>query len=84
MKTTLEIPDALFKRVKLSSVSSGTTLKRYIAEALETRLSQESSKNVEKPWMKNFGNLSHLRKETRRIEKIIENEFEAIDSEGWK
>lgn len=84
MKTTLEIPDALFKRVKLSAVSSGTTLKRYIAEALETRLAQETSKNVEKPWMKRFGNLSHLRKETRRIEKIIENEFEAIDSEGWK
>jgi hypothetical protein len=29
--------------------------------------------------MKHFGSLAHLRKESRRIEKIIEAEFETID-----
>ncbi len=33
----------------------------------------------EKPWMKHFGALSKLRKETRRIEAIIEREFETMD-----
>ena len=38
----------------------------------------------EKPWMKHFGVLSKLRKENRRIEKIIEKEFEAVNAEEWR
>jgi hypothetical protein len=34
--------------------------------------------------MKHFGSLAHLRKETRRIERIIEQEFEAVDVDAWK
>jgi len=34
--------------------------------------------------MKHFGSLAHLRKESRRIEKIIEEEFETIDVDAWK
>jgi len=32
--------------------------------------------------MKHFGKLKHLRKETRRINKIIEAASEKIDAEG--
>jgi hypothetical protein len=38
----------------------------------------------EKPWMRLFGKLRALRKETARINRIIEVEFERIDSEDWK
>jgi len=34
--------------------------------------------------MRHFGSLAHLRKESRRVEKIIEEEFEAIDIDAWK
>jgi hypothetical protein len=34
--------------------------------------------------MKHFGALSKLRKENRRIEKVIEREFETIDPAEWK
>jgi hypothetical protein len=34
--------------------------------------------------MKHFGSLAHLRKETRRIERIIEQEFETIDPDALK
>jgi hypothetical protein len=34
--------------------------------------------------MKHFGKLKHLRKETARIDKIIEEAFEQIDPELWK
>jgi hypothetical protein len=36
-----------------------------------------------KPWMKHFGALSKLRKETRRIEKLIDKEFERINPGGF-
>ena len=34
--------------------------------------------------MKAFGKLSHLHEETERINRIIEEEFEQIESEVWK
>ena len=38
----------------------------------------------EKPWLKHFGRLKHLRKETKRINKFIEGAFEKIDPEIWE
>jgi hypothetical protein len=37
-----------------------------------------------KPWMQAFGKLRHLNKETARINRIIEEEFERIEPEDWK
>jgi hypothetical protein len=34
--------------------------------------------------MKHIGKLKHLRKETARIDKFIEDAFEAIEPELWK
>jgi hypothetical protein len=37
----------------------------------------------EKPWLKHFGKLKNLRKETKRIDKFIEATFEKFDPEFW-
>jgi len=51
---------------------------------LRDKLGQAAGHRDEKPWMRHFGSLAHLRKESRRVEKIIEEEFEAIDIDAWK
>jgi len=38
----------------------------------------------ERPWMRHFGKLRHLKAETERINRIIEEEFEQIDPEDWR
>ena len=38
----------------------------------------------QKPWMKLFGKLRRLRKETAQVNQIIEDEFERIDPEDWR
>jgi len=38
----------------------------------------------EKPWLKHFGKLKLLHKETKRINKFIEGAFEKIDPEIWE
>jgi hypothetical protein len=81
VKTTLEFPDELFRSVKAKAAQEGISLKEYVAAALREKLKRSSDS---KPWMRHFGALSHLRRETRRIEKRIENEFETIDLEDWK
>ena len=84
VKTTLEFPDELFRSVKAQAAQEGISLKEYVAAALREKLKHSSDASAAKPWMKHFGALSHLRKETRRIERRIEDEFETIDLKGWK
>jgi len=83
MKTTLEFPDDLFRAVKARAAHEGVSLKEYVASALRDKLGR-AQRTDEKPWAKHLGSLAHLRKETHRIEKIIEQEFETIDADAWK
>jgi len=79
MKTTLEIPDTIFRRAKSAAAERGIPLRALITEALADKLRPGNGRG--KPWMNAFGKLRHLRKETARINRIIEEEFEQIESE---
>jgi len=79
MKTTLEIPDAIFRRAKSAAAERGIPLRALITEALADKLRAENGSN--KPWMAAFGKLRHLREETEKINHIIEEEFELIEAE---
>lgn len=81
MKTTLEIPDFLFRRAKSVAAERGIPLRQFVTEAVQEKLKTSSQ---ERPWMKHLGALKHLRKDTRQIEKRIEETFEQIDPEIWK
>ena len=76
MKTTLEIPDAIFLRAKSIAAERGIPLRALITEALADKLRADSGGI--KPWMAAFGKLRHLRRETAKINRIIEEEFEQI------
>ena len=43
MRTTLEIPDQLFRRAKAEASLRGTSLKRFIATALEHELKRNKT-----------------------------------------
>jgi hypothetical protein len=81
MKTTLEIPDFLFRRAKSVAAERGIPLRQFVTEAVQDKLKVSSK---EKPWMKHVGKLKYLRKENREVEKRIEEAFEQIDPEVWK
>ncbi len=81
MKTTLEIPDFIFRRAKSVAAERGIPLRQFVTEAVQDKLKVSSK---EKPWMKHVGKLKHLRKENREVEKRIEEAFEQIDPEVWK
>jgi hypothetical protein len=79
MKTTLEIPDSIFRRAKSAAARRGIPLRALISEALADKLRADDAGS--KPWMTTFGKLRHLRKETARINRTIEEEFEQIEPE---
>ena len=81
MKTTLEMPDSLFRRAKSVAAERGIPLRQFVTEAVQEKLKITSR---ERPWMKHLGQLKHLRKETKRIEKCVQSAFEQIDREVWR
>lgn len=82
VKTTLEIPDGVFRRAKSKAAERGIPLRQFVTEAVEAKLQTDSHKG-DKPWMKHVGKLKDLHKETERINKLIEAAFEQIDPEMW-
>ena len=84
MKTTIELPESLFRRAKSTAAQEGVTLKQLLTEALESRLDVRigtpNAKSAPK-WMRAYGALHHLRKERKSIERAIDAEFEKIDPE---
>ncbi|HEY3837769.1 MAG TPA: hypothetical protein VGL72_14410 [Bryobacteraceae bacterium] len=82
MKTTLEIPDPVFRKAKATASALGIPLREYITQAVEEKLLLESRRRG-KPWLECAGELAHLHKETVRIQKIIDEEFEPIEPEDW-
>ena len=81
MKTTLEIPDFLFRRAKSVAAERGIPLRQFVTEAVQDKLKTTSQ---ERPWMKHLGKLKHLRKERKAIEERVEEAFGKIDREVWR
>ena len=82
VKTTLEIPDMIFRRAKSKAAAQGVPLRQFVTEAVEDKL-KSSPTSGRKPWMKHVGKLKDLHKETQRINRVIEETFEVVDSELW-
>jgi hypothetical protein len=80
MKTTLEMPDTIFRRAKSAAAQRGIPFREFVTQAVKDKLAA-SAKTTDKPWMAAFGKLRHLRKENARIKRIIEGEFEQIETE---
>ena len=79
MKTTLEIPDGIFRRAKSVAAERGIPLRVLITEALADKLRADDG--VSKPWMTAFGKLRQLRKETATMNRIVQEEFAPIEAE---
>ena len=82
VKTTIEIPDPLFRKAKSRAAERGQSLKELLSEALQEKLARSNAAGVSEPeWMRGFGKLRRLRKETRRVQARIEEQFGVVEPE---
>lgn len=83
MKTTLELPDTLFRKVKATAATRGQSLKEFVTEALRDKLStaNKGPDAMQPEWMQGFGKLRQLHKETALIQEVVDQEFEVIEPE---
>ena len=84
VKTTIELPEALFRQAKSTAAHEVVTLKQLLTEALESRLevSMGARNGRAAPkWMRAYGALRHLRRERKAIERAVQSEFEKVEPE---
>lgn len=81
MKTTLEIPDFLFRRAKSVAAERGIPLRQFVTEAVQEKLKTTSQ---ERHWMKHLGKLKQSKQERKQVEKRVEEAFEHIDRDIWR
>ena len=84
MKTTVEIPDVLFRKAKAAAAERGVPLKDLFTQAVREHLHRGAGDSSrDKPsaptWMNAFGGLRSLHKETKRINRVLEQEFGQIE-----
>lgn len=80
MKTAIEIPDALSRRAKSAAAEQGISFREFVSQAPAEKLRVNRSDG--KPWMKAFGQLRNLSRETARINQIVAEEFGRIEPES--
>jgi hypothetical protein len=81
MKTTLELPDDLFRSAKIAAAQQGRSLKHLFTEALREKLKgpKPEARLIEAPWMKLFGTFGKSHADSRRIQAAVDAEFGQID-----
>ena len=83
MKTTIELPDALFREAKATAARRGTALKEFFREALAEKLARETGAPVTdagpRTWPVPPPDVPI--DELKRIDEIIEEEFEQLEPE---
>ena len=81
MKTTIDIPDPVFRRAKASAAERGQALREFVTEALQEKLAVRGRRpDADAPaWMRGFGRLRHLRRETARIQRRIDRELDVVE-----
>jgi len=85
VKTTLEIPEPLFRQLKISAAKQGKTIRAVVNEALTEKLNRSQHGVGDVPaWRVAFGGLRQLRDETAKINQDVAAEFSQVKPEDWK
>ncbi|MFQ5852240.1 MAG: hypothetical protein ACE5JU_16860 [Candidatus Binatia bacterium] len=88
MKITIDLSDEAVRRAKGLAAAKGITLKHLLTGAIEDKLCEATRLEAcQPPWMKLYGAFAKstkMRAETRRLQDLMDAEFERINPEAWK
>jgi len=81
MKTTMEIRDPLFRRMKARAASAGLSIRQLVTEAIEEKLAGRRQSRPGSGWRRVFGALPGSAKD---IDRIVRSEFERVNPADWR
>ena len=79
VKTTLELPDQLYRQIKAMAATSGRTVKEVVTDSLRMQLAAESNN---RGWRAVFGKAK--KKEVLDVQAVVDSEFSSINEADWK
>lgn len=82
VKTTLEIPDDLFKRTKATAAMRGESLKDFVTEALQAHLERQATGDSLRGWRSVFGQAR--REDVDMVDAVVAEEFEQVEPDEWR
>ena len=79
MKTTIDIPDALYGIVKGVAAARGISVRSLVVQSLERTVH-----NTEKrPWLSSFGIMAGESDAVYEVDATIKNDLSTVDPEEW-
>jgi hypothetical protein len=82
VKTTLEIPDELFRRTKATAALRGESLKDFVTEALQAQLELHATGVSSRGWRSVFGKARP--EDVEPVDAAVARELEDIDLDEWR
>jgi hypothetical protein len=79
MKTTLDIPDAIYRQIKARAAQSGGTVRAFFLEAIQEKLRGKKRKGG---WRTVFGKAAKA--DVEDVQRVIDEEFSRIDVKDWR
>ncbi len=84
MKTTIELPDALFRSAKAHAAQEGLSLRIFFEKAVTSQLRGTASPRAVPAWRRSFGKLKDIKAATRELQNVVNREFSRIEVDTWK
>ena len=84
MKTTVELPDALFRSAKAHAAQEGLSLRIFFERAVASQLRRKQEPVAAPGWKRSFGKLKDIKAATREVQRIVDREFSRIETDTWK
>ena len=81
VKTTIEIPDELFRESKARAALRGESLKDFVCGALEARLQEWTGDEPAPGWRKVFGRAAL--QDVAELDAIVEQDLGNVDPTEW-
>ncbi len=83
MKTTLDLPDRLYRQIKARAALKGQTIKSFFLDAVRDKLTAERNRKTEEAgWRAVFGKANP--DDVADVQRLIDEEFSSADAEGWE
>jgi hypothetical protein len=83
MKTTLEIPDSVYRQIKARAALKGETVRAFFMDAVKGKLAAENARRKDQSgWRTVFG--KGPKDSVARVQSIIDEEFSRINAEDWE
>jgi hypothetical protein len=83
MKTTLDVPDGLYRQIKARAALKGQTIKSFFLDAIRTKLvSEQNDKSAQRGWRALFGKANP--DDVAEVQQLIDDEFNRVRVEDWE